>query len=216
MYLLNVSADGAATTDRRTRRRQEGRDRVYRAAIALFVARGFDNTTMDDIAEQADVARATVFNYFQRKTAFLDEWAARRRQRALSAVRAEHLSDRPLPEILARYMTELAKVSSETRAETVALMNASVESTNLLRNPHLARELTGFVAKARQTGEVRASVDPEQAGLMVATTYFAILTRWVSDDVEPFDLAEKLLQAVDIICGGLLTCPPPGEPPRRR
>lgn len=208
MYLLNVTADGTATSDRRTRKRQEGRDRVYHAAIALFVARGFENTTMDEIAEHADVARATVFNYFQRKTAFLDEWAARRRQRALSAVRAEHLSDRPLPEILARYMVELGRMSSQTREETVALMNASVTSTNVFHNPQLAHELTGFVARARLTGEVRASVDPELAGLVVATTYFAILVRWVSDDVEPFDLAEKLQQAVDIICGGLLACQP--------
>lgn len=219
MYLPDVSADGTATTDRRTRRRQEGRDRVYHAAISLFIARGFDNTTMDDIAERADVARATVFNYFQRKTAFLDEWAARRRQHALSALRAEHVSERPLPEILARYMLELAKMSVETREETIALMRVAVHSTDILANPYLAGELAGFVARAQVSGEVRTDVDPEQAGLVVAVTYFAILTRWVSDDAVPFDLAGKLLEAVNLICGGLLprapvAVAPPDAPAR--
>lgn len=40
--------------------------------MALFVEKGFDSTTMEDIAELADVARATVFNHFPRKSAFLD------------------------------------------------------------------------------------------------------------------------------------------------
>jgi AcrR family transcriptional regulator len=37
---------------------------VLAAALELFVERGYDNTTMDEIAERADVARAAVFNYF--------------------------------------------------------------------------------------------------------------------------------------------------------
>lgn len=85
-----------ATTDRRTRQRHERRDRLFQAAVELFVERGYDNTTMEDIAERADTARATVFNHFQRKTAFLDEWSLRRRERAMTAVRAENLEDRPL------------------------------------------------------------------------------------------------------------------------
>ena len=81
---LPMAGPAVAVPDRRTRRRQESRERVYRAAVELFVERGFEATTMDDIADRADVARATVFNYFQRKTAFLDQWSALRRQKALA------------------------------------------------------------------------------------------------------------------------------------
>jgi AcrR family transcriptional regulator len=156
----------AAFPDRRARRRQEGRNRVYSAAIELFAERGFDATTMDEIADSADVARATVFNYFQRKTAFLDEWAARRRQRAVSVVRAEHLDNHPLPEILSRYMVELAQLSTRTRPETVALMGAAIHSTNVLGNPELGHELAGFIARAQAAGEIRPGIDAELHGLL--------------------------------------------------
>ena len=189
--------------DWRARRRAEGRRRVFRAAVELFVEQGFEATTMEDIAERADVARATVFNYFQRKTAFLDEWSAVRRRAAMSAIRAEHLDDHPLPEILNRYMVELARLSSRTRPETVALMGAAVHSTNVLGNPQLATELATFITRARDAGEVRADLDPVLAGLLVATGYFAILTEWISAEPAPFDLESRLLQMVDTVWGGL-------------
>ena len=201
IYLAFVSPT-EVTPDRRARRRAEGRQRVFSAAVELFVERGFDATTMDDIADRADVARATVFNYFQRKTAFLDEWSAGRRQQALAAVRSEQLDDHPLPEILNRYMVELARLSTRTRPETVALMGAAVHSINVLGNPQLAVELATFVTRARDNGQVRADVDPDLAGLLVATGYFAILTEWISAE-PPFDLAARLLQMVSLLCAGI-------------
>ena len=196
--------DEETAPDRRARRRAEGRQRVFRAAVELFVERGFDATTMDDIADRADVARATVFNYFQRKTAFLYEWSASRRQLALAAVRAEHLDDHPLPEILNRYMAELARLSTRSRPETVALMGAAIHSTNVLGNPQLARELATFITRAQEAGEVRADVDPALAGLLVATGYFAILSEWISAEPASFDLESRLLHMVDVFASGAL------------
>ena len=37
----------------------EVRERLYTTAVALLAERGFTETTMDDIAERADVARAS-------------------------------------------------------------------------------------------------------------------------------------------------------------
>jgi AcrR family transcriptional regulator len=202
IYLGSVSGSEPAP-DRRAVRRAQGRLRVFRAAVELFAERGFDATTMDDIAERAEVARATVFNYFQRKTAFLDEWSAGRRQQALAAVRAEHLDDHPLPEILCRYMVELARLSTGARPETVALMGAAIHSTNVLGSPPLARELATFVARAADRGEVRPGVDPDLAGLLVATGYFGVLSEWISAEPAPFDLEARLLQMVALLCGGL-------------
>lgn len=194
-----------AGADRRTRNRERRRDRVYTTAVELFVADGFDNTTMDDISERADVARATVFNHFQRKTAFLEEWSLRRRQRAFEAVQAEHLEDHSIGEILQRYMVELARVSTGSRRETVAMMSASLHSTNVLAHPNLGHELARFVARAQASGEVVPSVDPELAGLLMATGYFATLAQWIEVEPAPFELRQQLLRMLEIILSGLLS-----------
>jgi TetR/AcrR family transcriptional regulator, cholesterol catabolism regulator len=54
---------------RRERKKEETRHRIFHAAIDLFRERGFEQTTVDDITEKADVAKGTFFNYFHRKEA---------------------------------------------------------------------------------------------------------------------------------------------------
>lgn len=202
--------------DRRTRGRQRRRDQVYEAAIELFIARGFDNTTMDDIAERADVARATVFNLFERKTAILDEWGSRRRQRALGAVHADHLSEHSVRQVLEACMVELANVSTSARAETVALMSAAVHSTNVLGHPALADEFAAFLARARDEGQLPAGTDPELGGLLVATGYFAVLTAWIEVEPAPFDLRARLLDMLEMILDGLNPTPPVPAPKKAK
>ncbi|MYV89340.1 TetR family transcriptional regulator, partial [Streptomyces sp. SID1034] len=43
------------------------RGRIFSAALSLFAEKGFEQTTIDDITERADVARGTFFNHFQHK-----------------------------------------------------------------------------------------------------------------------------------------------------
>jgi len=55
------------TSDRRSRKRLATRQSISIAATRLFVERGFDRVTVDEIAAAADVGRMTVFNHFPRK-----------------------------------------------------------------------------------------------------------------------------------------------------
>jgi AcrR family transcriptional regulator len=54
-------------SDRRSRKRLVTRESISNAATRLFVERGFDHVTVDEIADAADVGRMTVFNHFPRK-----------------------------------------------------------------------------------------------------------------------------------------------------
>ncbi|MFD4351152.1 helix-turn-helix domain-containing protein [Nocardia sp. NPDC058518] len=199
------------SSDRRTRSRQRRRNEVYAAAVELFIDRGFDRTTIDEIAERADVARASVFNYFPRKTAFLDEWTARRRARATAVTTA--VAGETLDQLLHRYMTEMAKISEETRDETRAMLSATLQQTNFLANPELADELAALIRNGRDAGAAPAYVNAEQVGLILATAYFAVLARWITPDTPEFDLERELLMLVDTVLYGAYS-PRQAEPRR--
>ncbi|RKF50165.1 TetR/AcrR family transcriptional regulator [Paraburkholderia fungorum] len=54
-------------TDLRSRKRLATRQSISNAATRLFLERGFDQVTVDEIAAAAEVGRMTVFNHFPRK-----------------------------------------------------------------------------------------------------------------------------------------------------
>ena len=73
----------------RERKKRATRTALHDAAMTLFATQGFAGTTIDQIAEAADVSRATVFSYFPTKeeivfgegAAAIDALAVRLRER---------------------------------------------------------------------------------------------------------------------------------------
>ena len=54
---------------RRERKKEETKERIFKAALALFKQKGVEQTTVDEISAKADVAKGTFFNYFPHKEA---------------------------------------------------------------------------------------------------------------------------------------------------
>ncbi|MCR1783416.1 TetR/AcrR family transcriptional regulator [Nocardioides carbamazepini] len=182
----------------RARRVGQRRDRVFDAAIELFVEQGYDATTMDDIAVRADVARTSVFNYFERKTAFLDEWSARRRARAFHGTPRDESGS--LRDELTSIARELAAISDASRVATTAIIGAALRELDLLDNHPLSHE---FIAVIRRHHEdLRDDVDPDLMGLTLATGYFAVLRAWIGEGAAPFDLTTRLLALLHLLLDG--------------
>jgi AcrR family transcriptional regulator len=72
----------------RQRKRQQTRERLTQAAIALFLDRGFEATTLDDIAAAADISRRSFFHYFASKEDVVFAWQEESTAALIAAVAA--------------------------------------------------------------------------------------------------------------------------------
>jgi len=123
---------------RRERRKREVRERIMQASMARFIRQGFDETTVDQIADDADVAQKTFFNYFSTKQELFHELAEERIEE--------------LREILEEQRDRAGSTRGKLECCFLRL------SELLEQRGHLARDLILEVLRARPPGRSGADI----------------------------------------------------------
>ena len=164
--------------------RAELRRELVAAAARLFTERGYDETTVDDIAAAAGVGRRTFFRYFRGKEDALSPDHERGLARIAEVFDTAH-PDEPLRSLALRaaetvfeLYTDDAEVARQRFAlirEVPALRDREAASVQHYRRL-LTRELTARMA-GEPDGELRAAVT---AAALVAAHNQA-LRRWLAD-----------------------------------
>lgn len=167
--------------DRRSRKRLATRQSISDAATHLFIERGFDHVTVDEIAEAADVGRMTVFNHFPRKEDMFFDRDEESREMLRGAVRQRDPAVSPI-ETLRLFMYRLVTDRSpaiEFSARTQAFFQTIEDSETLKARARAIRdELTQLMTVALSESVGRDPTDPDAqlaAGLLLATWTVAII-----------------------------------------
>ena len=168
--------------DRRTRKRLATRQRISDAATRLFIERGFDEVTVDEIAEAADVARMTVFNHFSRKEDMFFDLDEEGREDLLAALQKRDAGTSPI-EVLRLFahwaVTEqrpyicFFEAGSERFMKTIRASEALKARARAIRD-----ELTDMLTIALAKAADQHQPDPAAnlaASLLVATWTVAFI-----------------------------------------
>ena len=185
---------------RRTVKRAERHDLVYEAAIALFVERGFEASSMDEIADRSGLSRSTVFTHFPRKTLFLEEWMRRRRDEARTSARTDGVAGRPLREVLGAYLDTLAASNSVARAEMCALVPPALLHTTMLVDHPVGVDFVALIVETEAV--LRPSVRPERVGRLLAAGYVSAMSQWIQEEPPASDLGAELRALLDLVLSG--------------
>jgi len=79
----------------RARNKQRVTQRIIAAAVGLFKTKGYHQTTMDDVADLAEISRATLFNYFPTKESLLLPWGQEILDQNIRPQVMDYLSTKP-------------------------------------------------------------------------------------------------------------------------
>lgn len=192
----------AAPIGRRERRKLEVRARIYAVARELFAKQGFSATTVDEIAEQADVAPATFFNHFQSKQALLGLMTGEVFE-YLHSLTVEHLEGEGSGfEKLRGFVGAATEGISASRGVARDVLLEVMRSDAVPDGPHpyLARLFEPFVAliaEGQRSGEMRSDHDAGFLAQMSVGMMNSAITSWLSNPDYPVE--SGLIQATEFV-----------------
>ena len=168
------------TESLRDRRKRRTAEAIVAAALELFAERGFERTTIEQIAAAADISRRTFFRYFADK----EELFFAEDERLLEVVEAT-LDAAPAGEPvleLARRATRALAAHSVADPERRLARERLIAATPALQARRLAKNLRweqAIAARLRErgSGEQEALLVPKLAMACFQTAY----ERWVRD-----------------------------------
>src|SRR5437899_6727701 len=118
------------STSRRQRRSAEIRERLFRAALALFAKKGFAETTVEDITEAADVGKGTFFNYFPSKDHILLAFGEMQLAKLEAAIETARCTNEPLPASLRGLGARMTQAPTRNPAIIRAILQQYLSTTH--------------------------------------------------------------------------------------
>jgi AcrR family transcriptional regulator len=189
----------------RERKKQQTREKIEEVALKLFAERGYDETTLAEIADAADVSPRTIFSYFESKEdiLFCEE-------PSLYDKLEQALDQRPPGTTTVDVLREL--VAGFTAPDEQAVLRKKViERTESLRLSARARagSFEELIAKSIQRDLGSADSDDFRTVLITASVSAAfgeLRERLQKGPVDPASHTEALAildQVVEFLRGGL-------------
>jgi AcrR family transcriptional regulator len=187
----------------RERVKARTRRELIDAALTLFAERGFDDVTVDDIAEAADISPRTFFRYFPVKEdvvlADLEDSTAT----LLRELAARPPEEPPLTALRAALQGPLDSLEAQPRLCGVLRVVKSCPSVQAHEMAIRARTEMEIAAILGERMGVNPAADPRP--LLIATTFMAgvstTFTAWIDDGFPP-GLNERVDAMTAFLRGG--------------
>jgi AcrR family transcriptional regulator len=193
--LARMSAPAINYDPRMTRWEPNGRGRLELAALALYGERGFENTTVAEIAAQAGLTERTFFRHFADKREVLFSGADALRELLVGNVAAAPDSIGPIDAVGAALEAAGALLQERReyarRRAAIIGANAELRERELIKLASLASAIADALRR-RGVADPAASLSAE-AGIAVFRIAFE---RWV-DETNQRDLPELIRDSLD-------------------
>jgi AcrR family transcriptional regulator len=184
----------------RERHAERTRDAIVAAAYELFADKGYAETTIDEIAERADVAPRTFFRYFAAKEAVLFHNSERQVDEAVEQLRARPAGETPYESLLAVLRAMAAEITQPDKRQLL-LAKFAAENGRLFEH-HRAVVMCRFEESIADVLKERAGDDAddlaiEAAVAAVLAAFGTAMRSWLKsgakEDFEP--LLERCVNA---------------------
>lgn len=194
---------------RRERAKADKRRRILEASRKLFARNGYDRTTVQQIADEADIAVGTLFLYVRDKSDLLLLLFGERMEETLAKNRRILDSKRPLRATLLTLFGKLLKFYEEDRELSLLFWREFLFSPPESRaavdriTGSLIEALGQRIERARQLSEISPEVEPATAALHLYAIFHATISFHLVSCAPLNSSKETLSRLLDSYSNGL-------------
>lgn len=191
---------------RRERKKLESRARILKAARRLFQEKDYDSTSIEEIAEMADVSKSTFFNYFPTKESLLDGIAADEIAEIQFLIEADLVGVTSPVEKIRIVMKHFATDSSTYLKVTRKVIWATVFRSDGFPMPVMEMEkiLVELINEAQEKGEIRKDLKSLEIASAIMGMYFAAFFHWIREEQDSLETPEFVLDYIlDMLFTGI-------------
>jgi AcrR family transcriptional regulator len=201
-----------AASGLRERKKARTREAIIDAALDLFAHRGFDATTIEDIAAAADVSPRTFFRYFDSKVDLVMAHNEAHGDKVAPLVVARPSSEGPLEalrQVMQQMLLELLADPSVVR-EFQVMMGAP--TLRKLAREHFYEEEAELVsAFAARLGTDEADLTANVMAGAAAAAIWAVIERWLAEGSDVDRLPPMIDEALTLLEQGFSEAGPPAR-----
>ena len=185
-------------TGLRERKKQKTKASIQREALRLFKKRGYDETTIEDIAEAAEISPSTFFNYFPTKedVVIYDEYDP-----MMFSMLTDAPAGEPLRQSIRRVLDAFAVVVQNDREDILERSRLVLEVPELRariwEELEKARDLFAGVIAAR-TGRAASDFEIQVVGMTLVGLAFQASVEWVRTGGKG-ELGDLFKRAMDVV-----------------
>ena len=187
------------------RRRSTSWDHISNVAIDLFAARGFDDVSVDDVAEAAGIARRTLFRYYPSKNALpwgdFEAHLTHMRDLLADLDPDVPIGDALRTALLAFNTFDDAETARHRQRMRVILQTAALQAYSMTMYAGWRAVVAAFVA--RRLGAKDDDVVPQTVAWTMLGVALSAYEHWLAD--ESVSLMGALGDAFDTVSDGLKT-----------
>jgi mycofactocin system transcriptional regulator len=185
------------------RRRSTTWDHLSNVAIDLFVAHGFDEVSVDDVAHAAGIARRTLFRYYPSKNALpwgdFDAHLERMRDQLAELDPSVPIGDALRTALLAFNTFDESETPRHRQRMRVILQTAELQAYSMTMYAGWRAVVATFVA--RRLGGRAGDLIPQTVAWTMLGAALSAYEHWLGD--ESASLMQELNDAFDTVSKGL-------------
>ncbi|MGA2569799.1 MAG: TetR/AcrR family transcriptional regulator [Terracidiphilus sp.] len=157
--------------------------KLFRAALKLFTERGFQNVTVEDITEGADVGKGTFFNYFESKDHVLGVMTELQMAHVREAVQAAASGKSSIHSTMHHLFLGLTKEPGQSPdfARTVigAFLASDLVREQIEQQMSEGRRLiAGVIAEGQKRGEIDTKLKYDDLALRLQQMLLGTVLLW--------------------------------------